>query len=313
MTSTMKIALLAGCASLSGCAPSITVPPGAAVARTERAAREVELCVLVQERAVRPAWQGCSGGEGLWRYTIASVAVKHPAGLLIIDPAFGESIGHDLRRAGPFVMSVMGDASTKTPLTKVMAQAGLSPRDARYAVITHAHWDHTGALGDLPEARVLIARRELEWTRPFTRFMDGGAMPHHLKRAKERMFAFDFKGPALDGFEGSFDVFGDGAVVAVPMPGHTPGSTAFLVRGPGGVTYLFSGDTTWTSQGVERPAHKTLRAFDSDLPTLSDSIGRLHAFLESRPDVRVIPAHDGDALAQLPACAPSTPGVDLPP
>lgn len=289
---------------LVACAPpAITVPDAKLVARTERNAREVELCVLMQETDVRPRWQGVADSSGgSWNYAIASVAVKHPAGLLIIDPAFGTSIAEDLRRAGPFVMSVMGDERTKTPLVKVMENAGLSAADVRYAVLTHAHWDHTGALGDLPAARVLIARTELEWAAPFTRYFDHGVMPHHLKRAKDRLYAFDFKGPAVDGFAGTFDVFGDGAVIAVQMPGHTPGSTAFLVRGRGGVTYLFSGDTTWTFRGVEAPAHKSIRAFDGDLEVLSSSIGRLHALLISRPDVKIIPAHDGDALSALPRC-----------
>ncbi len=283
--------------------PAIVVPAASAVARTERQAREVELCVLMQETELRPLSMGVAESTSAkWKYAIASIAVKHPAGLLIIDPAFGESIADDLHRAGPFVMAVMGTEHTKTPVAQVMEQAGLHPADVRFAVITHAHWDHTGGLGDLPNARVLIARAELEWTQPFTRFFEGGVMPHHLKRAKERIFTYDFKGPAIDGFDGSFDVFGDGAVVAVPMPGHTPGSTGFLVRGKGGVTWLFSGDTTWTFRGVEIPAHKMIRAFDSDLPALSASIGRLHSFLVNRPDVKVVPAHDGDALAALPRC-----------
>jgi glyoxylase-like metal-dependent hydrolase (beta-lactamase superfamily II) len=274
-----------------------------AVVRTERSARAVSLCLLMQEEATRPMWNGVAEASfAPWHYAIASVLVRHPAGLLVIDPAFGESIAADLARTGPLVTAVLGTGRTKTPLVDVLRRAGVAPGDVRYAVITHAHWDHTGALGDLPAARVLIARAELEWVTPFTRSFDHGAMPHHLKRAKERLFAFDFSGPPIDGFPGSFDIFGDGAVVAVPLPGHTPGSTAFLVRGDGGATWLFSGDTTWTSRGVELPAHKMLRAFDSDLEQLSASIGRLHAFLRARPDVQVIPAHDGVALTRLPRC-----------
>ncbi|MDP1824114.1 MAG: MBL fold metallo-hydrolase [Archangium sp.] len=295
--------LFAVAAVLGACAPPITVPDAPLVARTERAAREVELCVLTQEAYARPLWQGVAQATGdSWTYAIASIAVKHPAGLLIIDPAFGRSIGDDLHRAGPFAMSLFGTEQTKTPLVKVLEQARLDPADVRYAVVTHAHWDHTGALGDLPNARVLIARSELAWVAPFTRYFDHGVMPHHLKRAKDRLFAFDFKGPPIDGFEASFDVFGDGAVIAVPMPGHTPGSTAFLVRGSGGITWLFSGDTTWTSRGVELPAHKFLRAVDVDLPVLSSSIGRLNALLLHRSDVKVVPAHDGAALSGLPQC-----------
>jgi glyoxylase-like metal-dependent hydrolase (beta-lactamase superfamily II) len=291
--------------SLAGCAaPPIAVVPEASVARTVRSAREVEVCRLDQERDSRARLMGVSElSFAPWNFVIGSVAVKHPAGLVIVDPAFGESIAADLAGAGPMTMAVMGTAHTKQPLVKVMREAGLDPADVRLALLTHAHWDHTGALGDLPNARVLVNRVELEWTRHF-RGMEHGVMTHLLHRARHQLYTFALDGPAIDGFPGSFDVYGDGSIVGVPMPGHTPGSTAWLVRGEGGVTYLFSGDTSWTFRGVELPAHKSVRAFDEDLPALSKSLGRLHAFLAFRPDVVVIPSHDGEALERIPACAP---------
>lgn len=285
------------------CAPPIVVPDEKVVERTERRAREVELCALVQEEGERPIWNGvASFSGGPWKQVIASIAVKHPSGVLIIDPAFGKTIADDLHRAGPFVMAVLGDERTKTPLVEVMKRAGLAVSDVKYAVMTHAHWDHAGALGDLTSARVLVSRAELTFAQSLTRFFQHGVMPHHLKRAKERLFAFDFDGPPVDGFPASFDVFGDGSVLAVPQPGHTPGSTAFLVRGRGGLTWLFSGDTTWTSRGVELPAHKSMRVVDVEPETLASSIGLLHALHKHRPDVRVMPSHDGNALSALPRC-----------
>jgi hypothetical protein len=68
------------------------------------------------------------------------------------------------------------------------------------------------------------------------------------------------------------------------------------------VTYLFSGDATWTSRGVEKPAHKTLKGYDEDLAALARTLGVLHALHEARPDVVIIPAHDASALEKLPAC-----------
>lgn len=291
--------------ALCACAPAIVVPPRTAVERTERSAREVELCVLFQERFTRPRYNGVAElSFEPWDFAIASVAVKHPsAGLVIIDPAFGRSIGRDLELAGPMVMLLMGTERGKQSLVDVMDGAGLSASDVQYALATHTHWDHIGALGDLPNAKVLLPRSELTWNSPFHGSFDHGVMTHHLKRAKQNLWAFDFNGPPIDGFAASFDVFGDGSIVAVPIPGHTPGSTAFLVRGKER-TYLFTGDATWTSRGIELPAHKLLTAVDFDLPTLAETIGRLKAFNDNRPDVKIIPAHDGAALASLPQCKP---------
>ncbi len=287
----------------AACAAPIAVPPDSAVARTGRKAREVSLCRLEQERDVRPGFEAVDElGAPPWQYTIASVAVQHPAGLVVIDPAFGTSVAQDLARGGPSFTLFMGSPRTKRPLVEVMREAGLDPAGVVLALVTHAHWDHVGALGDLPGARVLLSKEELAWARPFKRFLDHGVMPHQLKRAKDRLATFTFSGPPVEGFPASFDVFGDGAIVGVPLPGHTPGSTGWLVRGPGGVTYLFAGDTAWSVRGVEKPAHKLLKGYDEDLQVLGESLGRLHAFARARPDVVVVPAHDASALEKLPAC-----------
>jgi glyoxylase-like metal-dependent hydrolase (beta-lactamase superfamily II) len=127
-------------------------------------------------------------------------------------------------------------------------------------------------------------------------------MPHHLERAKERLFTFLWSDPRVDGFAHSFDVFGDGAIVAVPLPGYTPGSTGCLVGGHGGVTYFLIGDTTWTAKGVELPAHKTL-PLDIDEATLTQTLARVHAMAEARRgELWGLPAHDAGALSMLPAC-----------
>lgn len=297
----MTLGLLATC-NLS-CTPVIHPVDPAAVARTERRARPVELCLLMQERDVRPRWQGVAElSFEPWQYAIASVLIRHPtAGLVVVDPAFGSSVANDLARAGPVFTLFLGDARTKRPLVDVLREAKVDPDDVRYALVTHAHWDHAGALGDLVNAKVLMSRAELDWTQPFDRYVDHGVVTTFLRRAKSRLFAFPFNGPAVDGFEASFDVFGDGSIVAVPLPGHTPGSTAYFVRGAE-KTYLFVGDASWTVRGVEKPAFKTLTAFDSDLSVLAGSLGTLNAFFTSRPDVLVVPAHDAAALEQLPMC-----------
>lgn len=254
---------------------------------------------------MRPMGQGVDdsiGGD--WPYVVGSIAVKHPSGLVLIDPAFSADIAGDLRPAGSLVTLFMGDERTKTPLVEVMRRAGLEADDVRVALVTHAHWDHTSALVDLKNARVLFSRPELEWTRLFRAQVDHGVMPHVLKRVKRQLYEFDFKGPAVDGFPGSYDVYGDGSIVGVPLPGHTPGSTGWLVRSTSGVTYLFSGDASLTFRGVEKPAHKSLRLYDEDLGALSNTLARLHAFVQFRPDVVVVPAHDGSALEHVPPCAP---------
>lgn len=286
------------------CAAPIRIPDAAVVKRSALTSRGVEVCVLMQERLVRKRVEGVAEFSfEPWHYGIASVVVKHPAGLVVIDPAFGQNVALDLVRGPKLFAIAMGPPDTKTPMLDVMKAAGIDPNAVTLALATHTHWDHIGALGDIPNARVLIAKPELEWARTLSRYLDEGVMPHHLARVKERLSSFDFKGPARDGFPSSFDIFGDGSIVAVPLPGHTPGSTAFFLTLPDGRTALLSGDTSWTTRGVEAPVHKNpLVRLDSDVDQTGDALGLLHVLAANRPDILVIPAHDAAALEQLPAC-----------
>jgi N-acyl homoserine lactone hydrolase len=259
--------------------------------------------VLYQERWDRKRFEGVAEFSfEPWHYAIASIVVKHPsAGLVVVDPAFGRNVVDEMHRLPlPFKL-LLGDGSKQRPLVDVMAQAGIDPRDVRYALATHVHWDHIGALADLPNAKVLLPRADLEWARTLTGYFTGGVMPHHLKQAKSRISEYDFTGPPVEGFPASFDFFGDGSVVAVPMPGHTPGHVALLVRVAGGRTVLLAGDASWTLRGVEVPEHK-LVPIDLDREQVGEALGVLNRFFHLRPDVTVVPAHDAAALEQLPTC-----------
>jgi len=269
--------------------------------------RGVEVCVLMQERSERRRFEGVAEASfEPWHSAIASIVVRHPAGLVVIDPAFGRNVATDLARAPKLFAVLMGPARDKRPMVDVMIDAGIDPLDVTFALATHAHWDHIGALGEIPNAKVLFSRQELEWTRTLSRFLDEGVMPHHLARAKGRLAYFEFNGPPRDGFAGSFDVFGDGAIVAVPMPGHTPGSTGYFVTLADGRQALFIGDTSWTSRGIEAPLHKNpLVPFDGDLAKTGDVLGHLHALQLVRPELLIVPAHEATALDRLPACGGS--------
>ncbi|MCU0698814.1 MAG: MBL fold metallo-hydrolase [Myxococcaceae bacterium] len=290
--------------AVAACSPPITIPDGTALTPRGSTGRAVEVCVLMQERSVRARAMGVAEASlAPWDYGIASILVRHPSGLVVIDPAFGVNVAKDLLLGPKLFALAMGPARDKRPLVEVMRAANVDPAEVRVALATHVHWDHVGALGDVPNAKVLLARAELEWARTLSRSLDEGVMPHHLARAKARLARYDFTGPARDGFPASFDVFGDGAIVAVPLPGHTPGSTAFFVSLPDGRQALFTGDTSWTMRGVEAPAHKNpLARLDHDVERTGQALGLLHALHASRPDVLIIPAHDAAALEQLPPC-----------
>ncbi len=79
-------------------------------------------------------------------------------------------------------------------------------------------------------------------------------------------------------------------VEAIPTPGHSPGSTCFLVRARHGRTYLFTGDTLYLSKGGVWRAGLVPGYSDRDA-----LIETLHLLREFEPDVVISSAFNGDA------------------
>jgi N-acyl homoserine lactone hydrolase len=85
-------------------------------------------------------------------------------------------------------------------------------------------------------------------------------------------------------FDGVVDVFSDGSVWAIGVPGHTPGSTAYLVRtGQGPV--LLTGDASHTRWGWENDVEPG--TYSDDPARSAASLRKLRAFAADHPDVEV--------------------------
>ncbi len=165
-------------------------------------------------------------------------------------------------------------------------------------VITHAHWDHVSGVPDFPGVPVWMNAAERG-------FVEGGAAMGSLMRSfggkDVREYVWD-GGPYL-GFARSHDWYGDGSVVLVPAPGHTPGSTVVFVALPSGARYAFLGDLVWQREGIEIPAERpwlSRMLVDADAAAVRRGVSHLAAIHVRFPAVVLVPAHDARAAAELP-------------
>ena len=85
-------------------------------------------------------------------------------------------------------------------------------------------------------------------------------------------------------FRGVLDVFGDGSLWALHVPGHTLGSTAYLARTPKG-PLLMVGDACHTSWGWDHGVEPG--TFSKDQPLSAESLGELEALVKRHPGIDV--------------------------
>ena len=113
---------------------------------------------------------------------------------------------------------------------------------------------------------------------------------------------FDCAGPTYEGFRSSLDLFGDGSIVLVPLPGHTAGNTGMFINRSNGPRLFLLGDAAWVSQNYLRPA--TMHPFIWSRVTSDDATARqtlidLHYYALRRPEIPLIAMHDAELQKQF--------------
>lgn len=188
-----------------------------------------------------------------------------------------------------------------TPVTQQLTRVGIASADVTAVIVSHLHADHVAGLRDFPHSRFVVSADALALQRR-SRGID--AVRRGIVQA---MFPDDFSTRAqtvavyadapLPHLGGTHDLFGDGTVRLVQLPGHARGQIGALVRTDRG-DVLLCADGAWTSQAYRelRPPHWITSGMQDDMPALASTLRTLRNFAAARPDVTILPTHCPDTL-----------------
>ena len=181
-----------------------------------------------------------------------------------------------------------GASAPKTNVVDLLAQLKLKPEQINFLGISHYHGDHIGQAPLLPQSTLLIGKGDWD--------VLTGATPN--LSANSTPFAHWISGGGkVEPVPGDKDVFGDGTVIMLNMPGHTPGHHSLLVRLKNRGNILISGDLAHFHEnyaGDRVPTFNTNRA---------ETLASMDRFKKIAKNLKatVIIQHDARDIDKLPA------------
>jgi glyoxylase-like metal-dependent hydrolase (beta-lactamase superfamily II) len=184
-------------------------------------------------------------------------------------------------------MTAPGGVAPKTSVVDQLAKLGLKPEQINFVGISHYHPDHTGQVASFPQSTLLIGAGD--WNAitapkpaagvnapPFAHWISGGGKVEPQINDK--------------------DVWGDGKVIILNTPGHTPGHHSLMVK-LSNSSYMITGDLVHFNENYVTNGVPWFNASRAD--TLA-SIDRFKK-LESNSRSTVIIQHDARDIGKLPA------------
>lgn len=233
--------------------------------------------------------------------------IRHPRGTLIFDGGLGTTIDADFatapwyQRMKPFV---------KGPALRDALAATNLPERIDFFLLSHGHWDHLSGMLDFPKVPIRLLPEEIAFLNNPKSHYHRGVFPGQLAQVESRLEPLVLQDKPYENFSRSLDLFGDGSLVAVALPGHTPGSLGLFVNLPDSQRFLLVGDAVHGIQPDGSPEERTrLMEFVSDNDRIQAQImrGKLKELIAHSNEVKLVPTHQPDLLENYLKSRPATP------
>ncbi len=223
----------------------------------------------------------------------SAVLIRHPQATFLYDTGLCADIYLYIIGQSLFFRKTLANFEFEQSLHSHLNELNMDADDLDFAMLSHLHWDHVSGIPELPDVPLRINRVEYEAAR--LGLLDANQGLVRQLMGNNPIELFDCDGPAYEGFRSSHDLFGDGSVVLVPLPGHTAGNTGMFINRSNGSRLFLLGDAAWVSQNYLRPA--TMHPFIWSAVTSDDATARqtlldLHHFAQRHPEVPAIAMHD---------------------
>ena len=210
-------------------------------------------------------------------FTYSCYLIKHGAEYMVWDTGFVPGSNPN---------------APKVSLTDQLAQLKVTPEQVKYVGISHYHADHTSQLPSLARSTLLIGKGD--W--------DAITAPKPAQGVNAAAFTHWMNGGTVEPLTLDKDVFGDGSVVILRTPGHTPGHSSLLVRLKEKGNVLLAGDLAHFHENYDSNGVPSFNYDRAETIASLDRFKKIAANLKATVIIQHDP-RDIDKLPKFPAAA----------
>jgi glyoxylase-like metal-dependent hydrolase (beta-lactamase superfamily II) len=232
--------------------------------------------------------------------------IKHPTmGTVLFDTGYAPRVQEAMKVFPYKIHGLLTPVFLKPgeSAKEQLESKGIAAKDVSYIILSHFHVDHMGGLRDFQNAKFICSKEEYIEVKDKKDYaaMKSAFNPNLLPTDFEKRSIYlenqrKVQTPIFnDIFPEAYDLFGDGSILGIKLPGHTSHQYGILLTYKN-QPHFFIADATWLTETYESLAlpsglAKWYLGLGKDYYETIDQLHRLH---KKYPHVKLIPCHDND-------------------
>ena len=199
--------------------------------------------------------------------------------------------------------------SREETLIRQLEKKGIVAEEVNYLILSHFHADHIGGVKDFPNAKIICSRigfDSVKNTLGFAALKKGflaGLLPNDF--ASRLVFLEDQRFISLDRsmkpFTQGIDVYGDGSIIGIDLPGHAVGQFGLLFSDSESRQTFLIADSCWSSKAYREyklPSVVTYLVHEKK-SAYQETLLKLHQLYKRNKQIRMIPSHCQEIWQEL--------------
>ena len=211
------------------------------------------------------------------QFVFSCYLIKHGSDYMIWDTGFGPEAGA---------------TAPKETLPEQLAKLNVKPEQVKFVGVSHYHGDHIGGAQFFPNATLLPGKADWD-------VITAPKAPEGQNFAPLKHWVSG--GGKVEPVPNDKDVFGDGTVVIIATPGHTPGHHSVIVKLAQKGAVILSGDAAHFHENYEGNG---VPSFNFDRSQTLASLDRIKKLVGNMKATFVI-QHDARDVSKLPTAPES--------